>query len=249
MEFNEAKLMPLVDVRYVLGLKPTFKKVTLERYEKLLKSTRKVIKGFLMNGATRSKEKKRDPISYMKMKETFSAKLDPERVTKVTFNYGEPIDQAAVFLAEDISNIYATMPTNQVRTLFGIEETEPSAYEMSVWHNRIQVLFYPTDVMRHFMSGALSLAEVEFLKEIYPEYYQDIQRIAFEELVGIENSDPPLSIKDTMTLSALIGVQRLSPNLITEIQKLLTMPEEKPKSELSALTSESMATEVEQGMK
>jgi len=52
-----------------------------------------------------------------------------------------------------------------------------------------------------------------------------------------------------MTLSALIGVQRLSPNLITEIQKMLTMPEEKPKSELSALTSESMATEVEQGMK
>lgn len=247
MEFNEAKLMPLVDIRYVLGLKSSFKKVTLERYNTLLKATRKVIKGFLVNGATRTKEKKRDELDYMKMKNTFTAKLDPERVARVVFNFGDPIENAAVFIAEDVSNLYNDMPTNQVKTLFGVEETEPSAYEMSVWLNKIMVLFYPTDVLRHFKTGVLSLGEVQFLKDIYPEFYQDIQRIAFEELVGMNDAEATLSIKDTMTLSSLLGIQRLSSNLIIEIQKLLAMPEEKPsEGKLNSLTSESLATEVEQ---
>lgn len=248
MDFNEAKLAPLIDVRFVLGLKSNFKKVTLERYDKLLKATRATIKDFLENGSTRVKEKPRDPLTYEEMKEAFSKQLDPERVAAVVDNYGEPIEGAAVFLAEDITNIFDAMPVNELKTLWGVEATDPSSYEISVWLNKIAVFFYPMDVLRHFKDGSLSLGEVENLKTIYPEYYSDIQRIAFEELV--EKKDGELSLKDNRTLSTLIGVQRLSPYLITEIQKMLTASQKQDETAANnnAKITDNLPTEVQKSL-
>jgi len=198
------------------------------------RSLRVDIKGILEEGDKKAVASKFDP-SWDELKSW----LDIERdiPTKVSNLYTE---DAALEYQLLLDKIYSEMPINQSETLFGIDEREPSKTEQSMFKRKLAVLEDPTLPLKMAKSGTLSLLEVDALKMFYPNYYEEL---SFAILEMLSENKKPLSRAKKTQIGLLLGVPRVNPETLAELQAQY-QPEE-TEGNKSANLAEDQMTEMQ----
>ena len=194
------------------------------------RSLRVDIKGILEEGDKKAVASKFDP-SWDELKSWLDIERDiPTKVSKLS------TEDAALEYQLLLDKIYSEMPVNQSETLFGIDEREPSKTEQNMFKRKMAVLEDPTLPLQMAKSGTLSLLEVDALKMFYPNYYEELSFTLLEMLA--ENKKPLSRAKKTQ-IGLLLGVPRVNPETLAELQAQY-QPEEAEGSKPANLAEDQM---------
>ena len=105
------------------------------------------------------------------------------------------------------------------------DETSPSEESMAAFLRAATVVDNPMTVFDSLRRGDLTVDEVDALRSVYPEMYQELQARVLSEVATL---DRPLPYDNALALGLLVGVPAhpsMTPEYIAAQQKALAQPE------------------------
>ena len=118
---------------------------------------------------------------------------------------------------EGLNNI---LPINLSETLTGIDDRLPSHFEQTKMIRKIRVLQNPLYVFDLMSQGMLTGTEVEALELFYPTMLEDMRLEVLNQIVELKtDKDAKLPKWKNQQISTLLGVPRVNPQALVELQK------------------------------
>ena len=185
----------------------------------------KDLKGILGLGAPEKLSDARYAPSWEDVRALMDEEVDIS--TKISsIEDSELSEDAVVSLTGAYGAIRDQMPLNQSTTLFGVDDRPPSRSEQSMFIRKLQVMDDPRRVIDLLKAGQLSGLEVDILQQFYPIYYNSLVETILEQMVDAK--DVKLSRRMNAQLGLLLGVPRVTPEAMKQLQASHAPTEEAP---------------------
>jgi hypothetical protein len=240
IDYQEDSLSPLVPYPYLLKLSSASpKKITLDRLDDMIGKVRSTVIRLLNDGITFTELP--HFYTYEELKSKVPNDISPDRLRIAIDNYGDPVDDVAPMTTNVHSYLKDNLPYTTSKTLFGLQELEPSDYDKFKFTSSANIAINPSLVLPLMLNGNLTIRQVETLKLLHPSFYEAIKQIVFEEFAK-QPEDAKLGMAETALFSRLLGVQRLTPSLLQTLQQQTTKEEEKSPSPSGSKFTNSLAT-------
>jgi len=129
-------------------------------------------------------------------------------------------DAATQKAAQGAMFLYEKMPKNPGGefNIFANKQWKPSDFEISKWMKYVKTVDDPMSALKDMRKGLLSYEQVDTLKSVYPEIYNETKNAFMEELSGLKEELP---YQKKMQIGILFGLPvdySLNPAFIQQMQ-------------------------------
>jgi len=216
-------LLMLVNFDNLLGGKGSLGHITTENVDKVLSNIPKRISQYLKTNDT--KELALHPINnttWPKIQLQINKGIDSENLEIGLANVAPELkDDLVVAITEAIAQLKALMPVNVSVTLTGLDERQPSNYEQNKFMRGLRIVENPALILDLIDANAVTGTELDTLEQFYPTYFDELKlqiMSALAEMKG-KDSEYQLSMAKNRTLSAILGVSRVTPSTMAKFQQ------------------------------